>query len=157
MLLKVGDLAPPFDAASSTGGRLRSADFAGRWLVLFFFPRAGTPGCSLQTRRFAESLPEFARRGAAVLGVSTDRPERQRAFGTQVSKDCAQDLPLLADPERRLCRAYGVMAGIGGLLGLSARHTFIVAPDGTVAATWAANPLNDTAVALARLDALQAG
>lgn len=156
MVVKVGAPAPPFDAPSSTGGRVRLSDFAGRWLVLFFFPKAGTPGCSLQARRFAENLPEFGRLGAAVLGVSTDPPERQQAFGARVGEDCGQEIALLADPGRELCRTYGVLSGLGGLLGLSARHTFVVAPDGTVAAEWAANPLHDAAVALATLERLQA-
>lgn len=145
---RVGQPAPDFDARSDDGRRVRLADLRGRWVVLYFYPRANTPGCSLEARRFEAALPEFERLNAAVIGVSTDTEARQASF----RDTCALSFPLIPDGERTVARTYGVMGGLGGLLGMAARQTFLIDPQGTLAHHWrTVNPATHAADVLHRL------
>ncbi|WP_034383608.1 peroxiredoxin [Deinococcus sp. YIM 77859] len=148
MSAHVGQPAPSFTARSDDGRLIRLADLRGRWVVLYFYPRAGTPGCSLEARRFEEALPEFERLHAAVIGVSTDTEARQANFRDR----CGLSFPLIPDGDRTLCRAYGVTGGLGGLLGLAARQTFLIDPAGLVARHWRlVNPATHAADVLREL------
>ncbi|EYB68410.1 redoxin [Deinococcus phoenicis] len=150
MSLRVGQPAPEFDARSDDGRRVRLADLRGRWVVLYFYPRANTPGCSIEARRFEAALPEFERLGAAVIGVSTDTEARQANF----RDTCGLSFPLLPDGERTLSRTYGVIGGLGGLLGMAARQTFLIDPDGKLAHHWrTVHPGHHAADVLAQLQA----
>lgn len=146
---RIGQPAPEFDVRSEDGTRLRLADLRGRWVVLYFYPRANTPGCSLEARRFEAALPEFERRNATVIGVSTDTEARQANF----RDSCGLSFPLIPDGERTLSRAYGVLSGLGGLLGLAARQTFLIDPQGKVAHHWrTVNPTTHAADVLRWLE-----
>lgn len=139
---RVGQPAPDFDTRSDDGQPVRLADLRGRWVVLYFYPRANTPGCSVEAQRFEAALPEFERLNAAVIGVSTDTEARQAKF----RESCGLSFPLIPDGDRALCRAYGVMGGLGGLMGLAGRQTFLIDPEGKVAHHWrTVNPASHAA------------
>ena len=101
--LAPGDPAPPFALPDATGGVVSLADFAGRRVVLYFYPAAGTPGCTVQAVDFQASLPTFDDAGLAVVGISPDPPAQLVAF-----RDAEQlGFPLLSDPGREVLTAYG--------------------------------------------------
>lgn len=148
MSSRVGQPAPEFEARSDDGRPVRLADLRGKWVVLYFYPRANTPGCSLEARRFEQALPEFERLGATVVGVSTDTEARQANFRDA----CDLSFPLIPDGDRALSRAYGVLGGLGGLLGMAARQTFLIDPNGNVAHHWpSVNPQTHAEEVLRRL------
>ncbi len=124
--LQVGDAVPNMARPSTGGEDIRLSDFAGRWLVLYFYPRAFTPGCTAQSCSLRDTYGEIQDRGAAILGVSLDSPDRQREFKAE------HHLPfeLLSDTDKELARAFDSLM-VGGLM--AARKTFIIDPDGRVA------------------------
>ncbi len=123
--LQPGDAAPPF-AASTTGGPAKLEDFTGRWLVLFFYPKALTPGCTREACSLRDGIRDLAGLQAAVLGVSLDSLALQRKFKEK------HRLPfdLVGDDGKAVAEAYGVLAPSG----LYARRvTFLVDPEGRIA------------------------
>jgi len=121
--------------ALSGGATATLADYAGRWLVLYFYPKDSTPGCTTEGLDFNALLPEFAARGASVLGVSRDSVKSHDNF-------CARQgfgFPLVSDGDEKLCRAFDVIheKNMYGrkVLGV-VRSTFLVAPDHRLAAEW---------------------
>ncbi len=129
--LREGDPAPDFELETDAGERLRLSELGGRTVVLYFYPRAGTPGCTVEACEFREVMPELKRRGAVVVGISPDTREAQARFKAR------HGLPftLLADPENKVARAYGVWKEkqLYGrkLMGVE-RTTFVIGPDGTI-------------------------
>ena len=130
-----GEPAPAFEGVATDGSRVSLAGYRGRKLVLYFYPRDDTPHCTRQACSLRDNAAELARRGAAVLGVSTQGEDSHRAFTAKHSLN----FPLLADRDGKVARAYGVMGG-GGLasklkaaLGLADRVTFVIDADGRIA------------------------
>jgi thioredoxin-dependent peroxiredoxin len=123
-MIAVGESAPDFQATTGDGTPLSLSSLRGRPLVLFFYPKAHTSGCRLETRGFAEHYPELQRAGIGVVGVSVDSVEDQKSFAAE----CGAAFPLVADHDKSIARAYGVL----GLLGLARRVTFFIGPDGRV-------------------------
>ncbi|HEX4782111.1 MAG TPA: peroxiredoxin [Usitatibacter sp.] len=130
-----GDPAPDFQAATTDGTRASLADYRGRKLVLYFYPRDDTPHCTQQACSLRDHSAELAARGAAVLGVSTQGEQSHRAFTSKHRLN----FPLLCDGGGKVARAYGVMGG-GGLvsklkaaLGLADRVTFVIDEQGRIA------------------------
>ncbi len=101
--LKVGRKAPAFKLPSSTGDDVSLADYAGKVVVLYFYPKDSTPGCTIEAQEFQAALPRFKRLGAAVLGVSKDSIASHCKFADKF--DLA--FPLLSDPEANVIEAYG--------------------------------------------------
>lgn len=101
--LAPGDPAPPFSLPDATGRTVSLSDFAGRRLVLYAYPAAGTPGCTAQACDFEAGLPDFAAAGYAVAGLSPDPPEALARFAQERSLS----FPLLSDPGREVLTAYG--------------------------------------------------
>ncbi len=135
----VGQMAPVLEAVDSEGEKVA---FLGRWTVLFFFPKAYSPGCTLQTWRYASLMEEFQKLGAQVFGVSQDGPGLLCRFGGRFG------LRTLPDPQGTLARAFGV----GRFLGLVRRDTLVLDPEGRVAAAFrGVNPLTDPERVLAFL------
>lgn len=128
MSLQVGQPAPEFTRRSDDGRMVRLADLRGQYVVLFFYPRANSAGCSIEAQRFEQALPELERLNAVLVGVSTDTEARQASF----RDTCHLSYPLIPDGDRSLCREYGVLGGLGGLLGMAARETVLIGPDGTL-------------------------
>lgn len=153
MTPRVGAPAPDFAARSDDGRPVALTSLRGQWVLLFFYPRASSPGCSIEAQRFEAALPEFERRGALVVGVSTDTEARQAQFRDK----CDLSYPLLPDGDRAICRAYGVIGGLGGLLNMAARQSFLIGPDGRLAHHWrGVNPMTHASEVLKVLDQLGA-
>ena len=134
-LIEVGANAPEFTLPRDGGETVSLADFAGKPVVLFFYPKASTPGCTTEARDFTAMLGDFEAAGAAVLGVSKDTVKKQENF---VSKQ-ELGMPLLSDAEGDMCERYGVwgekkMYG-KTFMGIT-RTTYLIGPDGTVAQVW---------------------
>src|ERR1035437_6914487 len=133
--LKEGDAAPPFTAAASGGGTVSLADFKGRNVILYFYPRDNTPGCTKEACAFRDHFAGFERKGAVVLGVSTDPVKSHDKF---VGK---YKLPftLLADEDRKIVQSYGVW-GPKTFMGVkytgTSRVTFLIGPDGRIKKIW---------------------
>lgn len=123
-MIRIGEKAPEFEAPQPDGTTLRLSELRGGPVVVYFFPRAGTPGCTREAEGFAERYRELRARGIALLGVSTDPVDRQARFAS----DCALPFPLVSDVDRSIARSYGVL----GLLGLTKRVTFVLDGDGVV-------------------------
>ncbi len=134
-LLKPGDPAPDFEGHTTTGEKVALADYRGRKLVLYFYPRDDTPGCTKQACSLRDHRAEFAARGAAVLGVSTQDEASHQAF----TKKYGLNFPLLADTTGKVGRAYGVLGRPGVLaklksaVGMADRVTFVIDADGRIA------------------------
>jgi peroxiredoxin Q/BCP len=130
-IAQVGTTAPVIDTATADGGRFRLADHRGRWVVVYFYPRAGTPGCTLESIDFQEHKAELEDLDAVVVGVSADKAPAQLRF---IEKH-GFTFPMLPDPEHAIIDAYGVLKDTGA----SARRvTFLIAPDGRIAKVWGA-------------------
>ena len=133
--LKAGAAAPDFSAASNGGGKVSLADFRGRNVILYFYPRDDTPGCTKEACAFRDHFAEFKQRGAIVLGVSTDPVKSHDKFAEKFK------LPflLLADEDHRIVTAYGVW-GEKSFMGRkylgTHRVTFLIAPDGRIKRIW---------------------
>ena len=130
-MLKTGDIAPDFSLADKNGNEVRLSDFKGKRVVLYFYPKDNTPGCTRQACAFAASLAEFEKRNVAVIGVSRDSVASHEKFAAKYN------LPftLLSDPERKAIEAYGVWQEkkLYGKVSLGvARTTFVIDEDGKI-------------------------
>ncbi len=151
LTLKEGDPAPPFSAETNGGGRVSLPDFAGRNVVLFFYPRDDTPGCTKEACAFRENWGALQGRGAVVLGVSTDPVKAHDRFAAKYQLP----FPLLADTERKIVNAYGVW-GEKSFMGRryqgTHRVTFLIGPDGFIRKIWpSVKPAGHAAEVLAAL------
>src|SRR6266849_3373362 len=133
--LKEGDQAPDFSASTNGGGRLSLADFRGRNIILYFYPRDDTPGCTKEACAFRDYFAQFKKKGAVVLGVSTDPVKAHDKFVAKFK------LPftLLADEDKQIVEAYGVW-GQKSFMGRkymgTHRVTFLIGPDGRIKKIW---------------------
>ena len=136
--LKVGDPAPPFQTTAlgggyGTGETVSLPDFAGKHLVLYFYPKDNTPGCTAQACGLRDRWPDFQHLDAAVFGVSTDSLASHQAF----IKEHGLPFPLLSDEHGDMVRAYGVWVEkeFGGKKSMGTeRSTYVVGPDGRIEA-----------------------
>lgn len=102
--LKIGDKAPKFEALDQEGNTIKLADYKGKKLVLFFYPKASTPGCTMEACNLRDNYHQFLAKGYAVLGVSADSAKRQQNF---IAKN-ELPFPLLADEDKQVINAFGV-------------------------------------------------
>jgi peroxiredoxin Q/BCP len=102
-VLSVGDKAPDFSLKDQNGKRVSLSDFKGRKLLLYFYPKADTPGCTTQSICVRDASAEFAKAGVAVVGISPDEPDKQKKFDDKHSLG----FPLLSDPDHKIAQAYG--------------------------------------------------
>jgi peroxiredoxin Q/BCP len=130
-MLQVGDKAPDIRVHTDTGEDFRLSDMKGKRVVLYFYPKADTPGCTVEACEFRDGIKAFAKKGVAVVGVSPDKPTAQAKFKQKY------DLPftLLADEDRAAAEAYGVwkeknMYG-KKVMGIE-RTTFVIGADGKI-------------------------
>lgn len=124
-----GSKAPDFALQDQNGQLHRLGDYAGRWLVLYFYPRDDTPGCTREACRFRDDIGTLGKLDAVVVGVSVDDTRSHADF----SRKYGLPFPLLSDPDGRVARAYGSLLDFK-VLRFARRHTFIIAPDGRIAA-----------------------
>jgi len=134
-LLEVGDKAPAFKAKNQDGETVSLSDFKGKKVVLYFYPKDDTPGCTKEACSFRDGWSRFKKRGVAVLGVSTDDEKSHRKFADKFSLP----FPLLADPEKRIVTDYGVW-GEKSMYGRkymgTNRVTYVIDEKGKIAAVW---------------------
>ncbi len=130
----VGDAAPDFDG-ETTGGRFSLAAHRGSVVVLYFYPKDSTPGCTTETREFADAHPAFVDAGAVVVGLSRDSIKSHQKFKE------ALGLPfeLISDPDETICALFGVMK-MKNMYGKQVRgverSTFVIDPDGVLVREW---------------------
>lgn len=130
-----GDAAPAFDMPRDGGGRVSSADLKGKWVVLYFYPKDDTSGCTKEALAFTALADDFAAAGAVVVGVSKDSVAKHDRFRDKHGLSVI----LASDEDGAVCDAYGtwVEKSMYGktYMGIE-RATYLVAPDGTVARAW---------------------
>ena len=124
-MLGPGDPFPEFELPAHDGSVVRSADLAGRAFLVYFYPKAGTPGCTREACAFRDAWDQVEAAGLTVLGVSYDTPEANRGFAERYRLP----FPLLSDSRRRLARAVGAARA---LLPVPRRISYLVGPDGRV-------------------------
>ena len=146
-----GSNAPDFTLPSQQGTSVSLKDYRGEWVVLYFYPKDQTSGCSREAHNFQVDQPQYAERNAVVLGVSLDSVDSHKKF-------CAKEglnFKLLADTDHRVTDAYGSLTNLG-LVKFAARHTFLIDPNGKIAKTYTSvDPVKHSGEVLAELDRLQ--
>lgn len=125
--LKEGDPAPDFELPAHDGSVVRLSDFKGKIVVLYFYPRAMTSGCTREAQRFNELLEEFEKHDAVVLGVSNDPVDKIKRFADKLGLK----FKLLSDAENKVIEEYGVLRRRGDKVSAN-RVTFIISPDGRI-------------------------
>ncbi|NJR39134.1 MAG: peroxiredoxin [Leptolyngbyaceae cyanobacterium CSU_1_4] len=140
--------APAFVLPSNSGkGEVSLADYLGKWVVVYFYPKDFTSGCTLEARRFQQDLPKYLTRNTQILGISADDVNSHAEF-------CDSEglkFPLLADVEGKVSKAYGSWLGY-----VSLRHTYLIDPDGVMRGRFVGvNPAIHSTEVLAKLDELQ--
>jgi len=150
-ILRTGAAAPGFTLPSQQGDLVSLSDFRGSWVVLYFYPKDQTPGCTREAHNFQIDQAKFAGRHAVVLGVSVDSVDSHKKF-------CAKEglsFKLLADTDGRVSKAYGSLTNLG-FVKYAARHTFLIDPDGKLARGYTSvDPVRHSEEVLADLDELQ--
>ncbi|MDO4929028.1 MAG: thioredoxin-dependent thiol peroxidase [Corynebacterium sp.] len=129
--LAEGDTAPAFSLPNDEGGTTTLADFAGQRVIIYFYPRANTPGCTKEACDFRDNLAAFNDLGIQVLGISPDSPAKLQKFRT----DHDLTFPLLADEDKSVMQAYGAFGekkNYGKIVQGVIRSTFLIEPDGTI-------------------------
>lgn len=124
----VGAAAPTFSLVNNEGKQVNLNDYKGKWVVLYFYPKDFTSGCTLEARNFQRDLAKYDAANAVILGVSVDTAESHKEFCTKEGLN----FKLLSDPEAKVSTQYGSVMEYNGAK-LSARNTFIIDPQGKVA------------------------
>lgn len=155
-MLEPGDRAPAFTLSDQDGGKVKLTDLKGETVVVYFYPRAETPGCTTQACGIRDNRAEYKKLGARVLGISPDEPEALKKF----AKNQKLDFTLLSDPDHKVAEKYGAW-GEKSMYGKKymgiIRSTFVVAPNGKIAAAFPkVQPKQHDKVVLKALAALSA-
>ena len=152
-----GQAAPPVALADRDGTSHRLEEERGRWVVLYFYPKDDTPGCTTEACGFRDAGSELTERGAVVWGVSPQGAASKAAFSAKYDLE----FPLLIDADHRVAEAYGSWVEkqqYGRTYMGVARRTFLIAPDGRIARTWEkVRPEGHAAEVLAAIDEATAG
>ena len=123
-----GSPAPDFSLATSDGSQVSLKDYKGKWVVLYFYPKDMTSGCTIEAKNFQRDLSKYEQAGVTVLGVSVDSPDSHKQF-------CVKEgltFKLLADPGGKVAAEYGSTMEYQGQK-MAARNTFVIGPDGKIA------------------------
>jgi peroxiredoxin Q/BCP len=126
-LPKIGAIAPDFSLPDQNGKVYTLADFQGKWLVLYFYPKDDTPGCTEEACNFRDDLNQLTGLGAQVVGISVDNSLSHADF----AKKYSLPFPLLADKDAEVTKRYAVLRNLG-ILKLARRYTFLIDPHGKV-------------------------
>lgn len=134
-MVDVGEKAPEFSMATDGGGTVSLTSLKGRKVVLYFYPKDDTPGCTKEAVTFSELMPRFAERGVRIIGISPDSVAKHTKF--RAKHDLS--VTLASDEDKSVCQSYGVWVekSMYGrtYMGVE-RATFLIAPDGTIARIW---------------------
>lgn len=148
---KPGSLAPDFSLPSQDGSQVTLSHFRGKWVVLYFYPKDFTSGCTTEAHNFQRDQNEYAKRNAVILGVSVDSTDSHKRF-------CAKEglnFKLLADTKHQVSKEYGSAMNLG-FTHIAARHTFLIDPQGNIARAYTSvDPSKHSQEILAALDELQ--
>src|SRR5277367_3850174 len=143
--LQPGAKAPAFTLPSQDGTPVSLSAYRGKWVVLYFYPKDKSSGCTIQAHEYQNSLPQFESHNAVVLGVSLDTADSHKSF-------CAEDgltFKLLADPQRQAAEAYGVPLMTFKDMKFDERDTFLISPKGIIAQVWRkVDPQKDSTIVL---------
>jgi peroxiredoxin Q/BCP len=134
-MLDTGSDAPEFELVDQNDETVSLADFDGRWVLLYFYPKAKTPGCETEARRFRDLYEEFQERDVAVVGISPDPVDRLAEFADEENLP----FPLLSDADAAVADAYdshGEKRMRGTAREMTLRNSYLLAPDGTIEATY---------------------
>ncbi|MEM1941077.1 MAG: peroxiredoxin [Candidatus Caldarchaeum sp.] len=146
-MLRVGDVAPGFELVSHTGERINLEKLRGRYVVLFFYPKDGSPGCTRENCLLRDNFEKFEKLGAVTLGISRDSVESHKRF----AEKHGFTHHLLSDPSGEVVKAYGA----AGLFGITKRITYVIDPEGCVAKIiQSINPSTHVSEALKTLETL---
>jgi len=127
----VGQVAPAFTLPSQDGSQVSLESFRGKWVVLYFYPRDMTPGCTIEAHNFQRDLAQYEAKNAVILGVSLDTPDSHKQFCTKEGLT----FRLLADPHHTVVDAYGSLGSFGATQ-IANRNTFLIDPQGKIAKVW---------------------
>jgi thioredoxin-dependent peroxiredoxin len=141
---QAGQTAPDFSLASQEGSKVSLGSFHGKWVVLYFYPKDMTQGCTIEAHNFQQDLPKYDKANAVIVGVSVDNTDSHKEF-------CAKEsltFKLLADTDKKVSEQYGSL----GARGVASRNTFLVDPGGKIAKVWTGvNPSKHSEEVLAAL------
>jgi peroxiredoxin Q/BCP len=127
----IGQVAPAFTLPSQDGSQISLESFRGKWVVLYFYPKDMTPGCTIEAHNFQRDQAQFDAAGAVILGVSLDTPDSHKKFCTKEGLT----FRLLADPEHKVVDAYGSLGSMMGMK-MANRNTFLIDPQGKIVKVW---------------------
>ncbi len=147
---QAGQTAPDFALPSQDGSKVSLHDFRGKWVVLYFYPKDGTTGCTIEAHNFQRDLARYEQHHAVIVGVSVDSANSHQEF-------CAKQgltFKLLADTEKEVSRRYGSLTNLLGYK-ISSRNTFLVNPAGRIEKVWTGvSPTRHSGEVLEALDQL---
>jgi peroxiredoxin Q/BCP len=127
----VGQVAPTFTLPSQDGSQISLDSFRGKWVVLYFYPKDMTKGCTIEAHNFQRDQAKFDADNAVILGVSVDTPDSHKEFCTKEGLT----FRLLADPEHKVVDAYGSLGHFGPMT-IASRNTFLIDPHGKIVKEW---------------------
>ena len=149
---QVGQQAPAFKLPSQDGSQVALHDFRGKWVVLYFYPKDATPGCTIEAHNFQRDLPKYQHDNAIIVGISVDSADSHKNF-------CAKQgltFKLLADPDKQVVKQYGSLRNLLGIK-IAARNTFLIDPAGQIVRVWTGvDPNHHSEQILTALNGLQA-
>jgi peroxiredoxin Q/BCP len=146
---QAGQSAPGFTLPSQDGTPVSLSSFRGHWVVLYFYPKDGTPGCTREAHNFQRDLARYQAANAVIVGVSVDAVESHKEFGAKQGLT----FKLLADTDKNVAEQYGSLRSLLGLK-FARRNTFLIDPNGIIAQVWTdVDPSNHSAQVLAALAA----
>jgi peroxiredoxin Q/BCP len=141
-------MAPSVTLPSQDGSKVSLKDYRGKWVVLYFYPKDNTPGCTIEAHNFQRDLSKYQEKNAVIVGVSVDSSESHQDFCTKQSLT----FKLLADTEKKVTAEYGSLRDNG----MAARNTFLIDPKGRIAKVWTGvKPQEHSEEILATLSELQ--
>ena len=148
---KVGQNAPTFTLPSQDGSQISLKSFHGKWVVLYFYPKDMTTGCTIEAHNFQRDLAEYEKRNAAILGVSVDSVDSHQKFCTKEGLN----FKLMADADKNVSREYNSLTNVG-VTSFASRHTFLIDPSGKIARVYTSvDPSKHSQEVLSALDDLQ--
>jgi len=126
--LEIGYQAPEFSLMDHNNKKHQLSDYQGQWLIVFFYPKDNTPGCTIEACQFSDDFAEISALNSTILGINTDNTESHQRF---INKQ-QLPFPLLSDPTGHLCKSYGALIKLGPIK-FCKRHSFIINPEGNIA------------------------
>ena len=146
-----GQVAPTFTLPSQDGSQIALDSFHGKWVVLYFYPKDMTQGCTIEAHNFQRDLAKYEAMNAVIVGVSVDTPDSHKQFCTKEGLT----FRLLADPEHKVVDEYGSL-GHFGTMTIAQRNTFLIDPEGKIVKVWTkVDPQHHSEEVLAQLTELK--